>query len=91
MINLRKIGVHARKPVDHLVTTSARRTCRPQATNTTETCLFIITLFLLFVLFIVFIYFISYVGLFVLWCFNATFNKFSVFSWRSVLLVEETG
>ena len=42
-------------------------------------------------LFIVFIYFISYVGLFVLWCFNATFNKFSVLSWRSVLLVEETG
>jgi hypothetical protein len=28
---------------------------------------------------------------FVLWCFNATFNKFSVLSWRSVLLVEETG
>jgi hypothetical protein len=100
VINLRKIGVHVRKPVDHLVTTSARRTCRTQATNTTETCLFIITLFLLFVfiyyiyllyLFIVFIYFISYVGLFVLWCFNATFNKFSVFSWWSVLLVEETG
>ena len=42
-------------------------------------------------LFIVFIYFISYVGLFVLWCFNATFNNFSDFSWRSVLLVEETG
>ena len=48
---------------------------------------FIITLFLLFV----FIYFISYVGLFVLGCFNATFSKFSVLSWRSVLLVEETG
>ena len=28
MINFRKIGVHIRKPVDHLVTTSARRTCR---------------------------------------------------------------
>ena len=27
MINFRKIGVHVRKPVDHLVTTSARRTC----------------------------------------------------------------
>jgi hypothetical protein len=25
---LGKIGVHVRKPVDHLVTTSARRTCR---------------------------------------------------------------
>jgi hypothetical protein len=24
------------------------------------------------------------------WCFNATFNKFAVLSWRSVLLVEET-
>jgi hypothetical protein len=43
---------------------------------------FIITLCLPLYLFIVFIYFISYVGLFVLWCFNATFNKFSVFSWR---------
>jgi hypothetical protein len=28
---VRKIGVHVRKPVDHLVTTSARRTCRTQA------------------------------------------------------------
>jgi hypothetical protein len=28
VINFRKIGVHVRKPVDHLVTTSARRTCR---------------------------------------------------------------
>jgi hypothetical protein len=28
VINFRKIGVHIRKPVDHLVTTSARRTCR---------------------------------------------------------------
>ena len=45
---------------------------------------FIITLFLPLYFFIVFIYFISYVGLFVLWCFNAIFNKFSVLSWRSV-------
>ena len=51
---------------------------------------FYLCIYLLY-LFIVFIYFISYVGLFVLWCFNATFNKFSVFSWWSVLLVEETG
>jgi hypothetical protein len=43
-----------------------------------------LTLFLPLYLFIVFIYFISYVGLFVLWCFNATFNKFLVLSWRSV-------
>ena len=28
MINFRKIGIHVRKPVDHLVTTSARRTRR---------------------------------------------------------------
>jgi hypothetical protein len=28
------MGVHVRKPVDHLITTSARRTCRTQATNT---------------------------------------------------------
>ena len=28
VINFRKIGVHVRKPVDHLVTTSARCTCR---------------------------------------------------------------
>jgi hypothetical protein len=34
VINFRKIGVHVRKSVDHLVTTSARRTCRTQATNT---------------------------------------------------------
>ena len=34
VINFRKIGVHVRKPVDHLATTSARRTCRTQATNT---------------------------------------------------------
>ena len=26
-----------------------------------------------------------------LWCLNATFNNISVISWRSVLLVEETG
>ena len=26
-----------------------------------------------------------------LWCLNATFNNTSVMSWRSVLLVEETG
>jgi hypothetical protein len=25
------------------------------------------------------------------WCFNATFNNISVISWRSVLLMEETG
>ena len=54
-------------------------------------CFYYHLIFTLLYLFIVFIYFISYVGLFVLWCFNATFNKFSVFSWRSVLLVEETG
>ena len=52
--------------------------------------IFPVCIYLLY-LFILFIYFISYVGLFVLWCFNSTFNKFSVFSWRSVLLVEETG
>jgi hypothetical protein len=34
VINFRKIGVHVRKPVDHLVTTSARRTFRTQAMNT---------------------------------------------------------
>jgi hypothetical protein len=28
VINFRKIGIHVRKPVDHLVTTSARRTRR---------------------------------------------------------------
>jgi len=28
---------------------------------------------------------------FVWWCFNATFNNISAISWRSVLLVEETG
>ena len=54
-------------------------------------CFYYHLIFTLLYLFIVFIHFISYVGLFVLWCFNATFNKFSVFSWRSVLLVEETG
>ena len=26
-----------------------------------------------------------------LWCFKATFNNISVISWRSVLLMEETG
>jgi hypothetical protein len=26
-----------------------------------------------------------------LWCFNATFNNISVISWRSVVLMEETG
>ena len=34
VINFRKICVHVRKPVDHLVTTSAHCTCRAQATNT---------------------------------------------------------
>jgi hypothetical protein len=34
---------------------------------------------------------IVFVCLFVGWCFNATFNNISVMSWRSVLLVEETG
>jgi len=44
---------------------------------------FYLCIYLLY-LFIVFIYLIYYVGLSVLWCFNSTFNKFSVLSWRSV-------
>jgi hypothetical protein len=32
-----------------------------------------------------------FVYLFVLMVFNATFNNISIISWRSVLLVEETG
>jgi hypothetical protein len=47
--------------------------------------------FYLLYLFILFIYFISSVGWLVLWCLNATFNNISVKSWRSVLLVKETG
>ena len=34
MINFRKIGVHVWKLVDHLVTTSARRTCRARDIST---------------------------------------------------------
>ena len=39
------------------------------------------------------VYINSTIGLFLLWfmVFNATFKNISVISWRSVLLVEETG
>jgi hypothetical protein len=32
-----------------------------------------------------------FVRLFAWWCFNATFNNISDISWRSILLMEETG
>ena len=52
---------------------------------------FIITLFYSLYLFIVFFYFISHVGLFVLWCFNATFNQIFSFFVAVSFMVEETG